>query len=67
MFNKEIFTLIKGKMINVIYIGYNGPLLGTVIDCSDQFLIMSTKFSNKQYINFEQISSFWCDDDLPNE
>jgi hypothetical protein len=67
MFNKEMFLSKIRKNINVIPIGFGAALPGTVVDCSDRFLILSTRLSSNQFIALEQIASFWCDDDKPED
>lgn len=67
MINKEMFTSKKGKIINVITVGSGAALSGTVVDCSDDFLTLSTRWSSKQYVAIEKIQSFWCNDDKPND
>jgi len=67
MFNKEMFISKKGKVVNVIMTGTGGAVPGMVVDCSDRFLTLSTRWSSQQHFALEQVQSFWCNDDKPSE
>lgn len=65
MINKEMFLNRKDKIVNVTLDGSGGTFPGTVVDCSDRFLTLSTKWSSRQYISLEKIIAFWCNEDGP--
>ena len=63
MFNYELFVSLKGKNINVLTDNSGMALPGKVVDCTDRYLTLSTRWSSKQRIVLGKIMSFWCDDD----
>jgi len=65
MFNCQLFRSLIGKDISIITIGSNEPLRGKIVDCAVHYLIISTKYSSKQYVILDQIQGFWRNDDKP--
>lgn len=55
----------EGKNVDVFTAG--GSWGGTVIQCADRYLTLSTRFSSKHYIALDSIVSFWCDENNPEE
>lgn len=58
-----------GKNICYILNGSGGAMPGKIVEVhtSEGFLILSTRFSSKQYVALDAIDSFWFEDDKPED
>jgi hypothetical protein len=61
MFSKELF--IENENISINIANSSATLSGTIIDCTDEYLLISTKWVKKYYIDLEKISGFWYEKD----
>lgn len=55
----------KGKSIKYIISGSGVAQSGIIVELKPSCLILETKWSNKQYVDLDLISSFWFTDDEP--
>jgi ferredoxin-fold anticodon binding domain-containing protein len=64
---KSILAAYIGKQINVVH-GNSGNAVasGTLVAVADDYFVMETRWSDKQYFDLSKLSSFWCPDDKKN-
>lgn len=58
----DTFSSYIGKQINIICEG-SSVASGKLLIIENDYFVMETRWSDKQYFLMDKLSSFWCPDD----
>lgn len=65
---KDIMSTYIGKQINVVHgNGGNAVASGKLVGVTNEYFVMETRWSDKQYFDLSKLSSFWCPDDKKSQ